>query len=184
MTSANYSEMTAIPAHVRYLAKQDTPTAEFPVDIKWSNLTMDVPAIGEIVHVRMNSIKAARVEGYFVEHGFLGLLVKPLAPPSWYVKQNGRFSTCHVFGTEVDPLRADDLKLRATVRVVQIPGFDGDGYRKLSADRYTVRVYRNADNSLLLDCAATRTTPELAVKLAEKFCQKNGLVIFAVEFPS
>jgi hypothetical protein len=183
-TQANYRQMTTIPPHIVHVAKQNTPIDEIPIDIKWSNVTTPVPAIGEIIRVRINRIGPARVERYFVEHNFLGLLVTPFAPPEWYVKQNGRGSTCHVFGTEIDPLEADPLNLRVRVRVARIRGLDRHGFLRKTADRYVVKVYRNADNGLLLDGSQLRTTPELAFKLAEKFCQKNGLVIFNVEFPS
>lgn len=175
--SSNYRRMTTVPAHIKYQPKAGTPRAEVPTDIKWSHLTFDVPAIGAIVHVRINRIGPSRVMSYFVKDDFLGLLVQPLAPPEWYVKQNGRLSECHVFGTEVDPL-TDDPALRATARVVQ----HRDGVDR-KRDRYTVQV-RNADGSLLLDGREMRRDPELAVKLAEKFCAKNKLNLFRVEVPS
>lgn len=175
--SASYKRLSTIPAHVTFLAPANTPTAELPTDYKWSNLTFAVPAIGEIVNVRINRLRASRVVGYFVEHGFLGLLVKPLAPPEWFVKQNGRFSECHVFGTEVDPM-TDDESLRAMVRVVRHENvLDRRGHK------YTVQV-RKADGSLLLDGTETRRDPELAVKLADKFCTRNKLNLFSVELPS
>jgi len=176
MTST-YRKLSTVPVHIRYLATQATPSADMPTDIKWSNLTFDVPAIGDLVFVRINRIRAARVVSYFVEHGFLGLLVVPLAPPEWFVKQNGRFSECHVFGTEVDPM-TDDPALRATVRVVRHLNLsDRRGHK------YTVQV-RSATGTLLLDGTETRRDPELAVKLAEKFCTRNKLSLFSVELPS
>ena len=176
----DYRQMDVVPAHICYLAKQDTPTAEIPTDIKWSNLTMDVPPIGAIVHVRFNGIKAARVERYFVEHGFLGLLVKPLAPPEWFVKQNGRGSTCHVFGTEVDPMTDDPAK-RAVVRIIRHRDLAGTSiYRKRRiGDRFTARVF-DARGQMMLDGCEVRTTVEGALKLAEKFCAKNKLNLFSV----
>lgn len=175
--SSSYKRLSTIPAHVAFIAPANTPTAELPTAYKWSNLTFPVPAIGALVNVRINRLRASRVVGYFVEHGFLGLLVKPLAPPEWFVKQNGRFSEAHVFGTEVDPL-TDDESLRATARVVRHR--DPSDRR---GDKYTVQV-RRADGSLLLDGTETRRDPELAVKLAEKFCTRNKLNLFSVEFPS
>lgn len=181
--SSNYRRMTTVPTHIKYQPKAGTPRAEIPTGIKWSHLTFDVPAIGAIVHVRINRIGPSRVMSYFVEDDFLGLLVQPLAPPEWFVKQNGRFSECHVFGTEVDPL-TDDPARRATAHVVRHrdPSDIGHGTRR-KGDRYTVQV-RNADGSLLLDGREKRRDPELAVKLAEKFCVKNKLNLFRVEVPS
>jgi hypothetical protein len=186
MTTA-YRQLSTVPAHIRYLAKQDTPRDEIPTGIKWSNLTFDVPAIGDIVNVRINRLRASRVVGYFTEHGFLGLLVKPLAPPEWFVKQNGRFSEAHVFGAEVDPL-TDVEALRVTARVVRHrdPSDVSYGTRR-KGDRYTVNVYSiGADgrDMLLLNGREMRKDPELVVKLAEKFCARNGLNLFSVEFPS
>lgn len=181
--TTTYQQLSTVPAHIRYVAQQNTPIAEIPSDIKWSNLTFDVPLIGTVVNVRMNRIRAARVVGYFTEQGFLGLLVKPLAPPEWFVKQNGRFSECHVFGSEIEPL-TDDPDKRVTARVVRHR--DPSDHRmhvRRAGDRYTVNVY-DARGVLLLHGREMRKDPELAVKLAEKFCTRNGLNLFSVEFPS
>ena len=67
-----------------------------------------VPAVGEIVNVRVNSIGKSRVLKYFVEHGFLGLFVQPLDPPQWYIKQNGADEPCHVFPAETEELRLSE----------------------------------------------------------------------------
>jgi hypothetical protein len=72
-----------------------------PTVIKWSGDTMAIPAIGAEVHVRINSIGRAIVIDYFAEHGWFGLLVRPLHPPAWFVKQNGREAPAHVFGNEL-----------------------------------------------------------------------------------
>ena len=64
-----------------------------------------IPAVGETINVRINSIGASVVKKYFVEHGFLGLLVQPINPPSWYIKQNGVDEPCHVYPAEVEELR-------------------------------------------------------------------------------
>ena len=58
-----------------------------------------VPAVGSEVCVKINGIGRAIVQKYFVEHGFVGLIVQPLSPPDWYVKQNGD-DPCHVFPAE------------------------------------------------------------------------------------
>tara|TARA_R110000824_G_scaffold369091_1_gene558513 strand:+ start:579 stop:926 length:348 start_codon:yes stop_codon:yes gene_type:complete len=59
-----------------------------------------IPAVGSEVNVKINSIGRAKVLKYFVEHGFIGLLVQPLNPPTWYIKQNGADDPCHVFPAE------------------------------------------------------------------------------------
>ena len=66
----------------------------------WSGNTAP-PAIGDPVGVRINRIGLAKVRGYFVEAGWLGVHVDPVAPPEWYVKQNGLGAPCHVFGAEI-----------------------------------------------------------------------------------
>lgn len=175
-----YKEMNEIPTHITYQAKQDTPIAEIPTELKWSSLTMPVPAVGTVVHVRINRIGFARVERYFIEDGFLGLLVLPLAPPEWYVKQNGRSTPAHVFGTEIDPMPEVRPERLVTAKVLQ--GFSVrvvNGVKK----RFTVEV-RDINGRPLLNGREERTTAELAVKLAERFCKKNDLVLYAVEVPS
>lgn len=174
---SNYRRVSTVPAYIRYQPQHETPRNEIPTDIKWSHMTFDVPAVGDTVRVRINRIGPSRVIGYFVDDGFLGLLVRPLAPPEWFVKQNGRFSECHVFGSEIEPL-TDDPASRVTARVVRHR--DPIDHKR---DRYTVQV-RKADGSLLLDGTEKRRDPELAVKLAEKFCARNQLTLFCVEFPS
>ena len=70
-----------------------------------------VPAVGDIVNVRVNSIGKCKVLKYFVEHNFLGLFVQPLNPPLWYVKQNGADEPCHVFPAETEELRLNGEQL-------------------------------------------------------------------------
>jgi hypothetical protein len=59
-----------------------------------------IPAVGSEVTVKINGIGRSKVLRYFVEHGFIGLLVQPLNPPTWYIKQNGADDPCHVFPAE------------------------------------------------------------------------------------
>lgn len=68
--------------------------------LEWSS-EKPLPKIGEEVFVRINGIGKAIVEKYFVENGFIGLIVKPTNPPRWYVRQNGKETSCHVFGSEL-----------------------------------------------------------------------------------
>ena len=71
-----------------------------------------VPAVNTLVNVKINGIGRSKVLRYFTEHGFLGLVVKPLSPPDWYAKQNGADAECHVFPAECEELRVlhDDGK--------------------------------------------------------------------------
>ena len=70
-----------------------------------------LPSVGSEVNVAINSIGRSKVLKYFVEHGFIGLVVQPINPPDWYLKQNGD-DPCHVFPAEVTELqvRNDDGK--------------------------------------------------------------------------
>ncbi len=67
-----------------------------------------LPAVGTEVEVKINSIGRSKVLKYFVEHGFIGLVVQPQNPPTWYVKQNGADEPCHVFPAEVLELQVRD----------------------------------------------------------------------------
>lgn len=62
--------------------------------------TKAIPVIGSKLNVKINGIGEAIVKKYFVEHGFIGMIVQPLNPPSWYVNQNGADEPCHVFPAE------------------------------------------------------------------------------------
>ena len=72
-----------------------------------------IPAVGSEVNVTINGIGRSKVLKYFVEHGFIGLVVQPQNPPTWYIKQNGADEPCHVFPAEVTELqvRNDDGKV-------------------------------------------------------------------------
>jgi len=54
----------------------------------------------------MNQLGPATVKGYFIEHGWLGLLCEFHDPPDWWKRQNakepGRLG--HIFGTEFKPV--------------------------------------------------------------------------------
>ena len=70
--------------------------------------TKAIPQIGAEVCVKINGIGRSIVKKYFVEHGFIGLLVQPLSPPDWYIKQNGANEPCHVFPAECLELQERD----------------------------------------------------------------------------
>ena len=75
--------------------------------------TKPIPAVGSEVNVKINGIGRSKVLKYFVEHGFIGLLVQPVDPPEWYRKQNASttdsalydWDACHVFPAEVAELQ-------------------------------------------------------------------------------
>ena len=67
--------------------------------------TKQIPYIGTDVNVKINGIGRSVVKKYFVEYGFIGLIVKPYDPPAWYIKQNGADAVCHVFPSETEEFR-------------------------------------------------------------------------------
>lgn len=87
------------------------PKVEQPVnsytefeELQWSS-NKPFPKVGSEVCVSINSIGRSKVLKYFVEHGYIGLLVQPLNPPAWYIKQNGADEPCHVYPSETLELR-------------------------------------------------------------------------------
>ena len=72
--------------------------------LAWAS-TKAIPAIGSKLNVKINGIGESIVKKYFVEYGFIGMLVTPQNPPAWYIKQNGADSECHVFPAECEELR-------------------------------------------------------------------------------
>lgn len=67
-----------------------------------------IPQVGEQIVITVNGIGPARVQGYFVEHSFAGVIAKPLAPPDWFKRnvandKKGPLGDCAgVFGAEFD----------------------------------------------------------------------------------
>lgn len=74
------------------------PTTDLP---RWSGAAPP-PPIGDTVNVRLNGLGFSRVEGYFVEDGWLGVVIKPANPPDWFVRQKGAGASGHVFGIEIN----------------------------------------------------------------------------------
>ena len=88
--------------------------------LQWvANKTL--PPVDSEVTVKINGIGRSKVLKYFVEHGFIGLVVQPLNPPTWYRDQNAStadsalydWDSCHVFPAECLELqvRNDDGKV-------------------------------------------------------------------------
>ena len=71
-------------------------------ELQWSG-TNPPPAIGMTIKAEINGIGLCKVTGYFADGGYLGVLAKPLNPPAWYVKQNGKDAIGHFFGAEIIP---------------------------------------------------------------------------------
>lgn len=97
----NAYNLTVLPNFTTVGPDSIKPGAVLAEGPKWSG-GAEPPAIGETVTVKINRIGEAKVRGYFVEFGWLGLHVDPVNPPEWYVKQNGLGAPCHVFGAEIE----------------------------------------------------------------------------------
>jgi len=83
-----------------------------PPELKWSKTAAfpEPPAVGTRVHVRFNRLGVGTVQGYFVEHGWLGVHVLPDARPQWHIDQNGLEKNYYlVFGNEIAPVVAATL---------------------------------------------------------------------------
>lgn len=105
---SNVYNMTEVPAGIVQLDPKvlERVRQEQPDAILWTGTgTFETPPpIGARVNVRMNGFGLSTVTGYFVEHKFLGLQVKPDVRPKWHQEQQpGRRVIC-VFGTEIQPL--------------------------------------------------------------------------------
>jgi hypothetical protein len=97
-----YREFFAIPEYVSRVAKDgESPESD---GVPWWSGSMPLPKIGEKVNVIMNGLGIGVVEKYFVEYGWLGVMVKLDSPPEWYVKQNGANHLAHIYGVEMKPL--------------------------------------------------------------------------------
>ena len=80
-----------------------------------------IPLVGSEVNVKINGIGHSVVKKYFVEHGFIGLIVQPTNPPTWYKNQNPSkkdsdlydWDACHVYPAECTELevRNEDGKV-------------------------------------------------------------------------
>lgn len=97
-SNESYREMDTIPPHVRHQARDGV---KCPPEVKWSG-DGEVPPIGALIRLRINSIGPARVTRYAVHHGWLGVIAAPLNPPSWWLKQNARGSSALAFGAEIE----------------------------------------------------------------------------------
>lgn len=60
-----------------------------------------LPEVGNDVQVVINDIGPGECVGHFVEHGYVGAVIKLNSPPDWWVSQNGEKETAHVFPNEM-----------------------------------------------------------------------------------
>ncbi len=72
-------------------------------DGKWSGTFF--PKIGDKIKANINEIGICQVLGYYEEGGYIGVIAKPEKPPKWYIKQNGKYGMCGLFGAEIRELK-------------------------------------------------------------------------------
>lgn len=92
---------TQLPAWVPGARKPDGNVAGGTMDAPAWYGDGAPPAIGALVKITINGIGLAKVVGYFIEGGYLGVLNQPLDPPAWYVKQNNGNVVGGAFGPEI-----------------------------------------------------------------------------------
>lgn len=94
---ASEYNLTEVPARLKEFALLET-------DLKWSGV-WPVPKIGDRVNINFNNLGSGIVESYFIEHDYLGVLVKLDNPPEWKQKQappgSKYHGVAHVFGAEI-----------------------------------------------------------------------------------
>lgn len=98
--TTNYQEFATLPAFVQAQWTDGMVSNAAEGVVLWGGKGVEPPAIGTEIMATMNGLGAATVAGYFVERGFLGLLVAFKNPPEWYVKQNRGNPPGHLFGPE------------------------------------------------------------------------------------
>ncbi len=96
-----YQEFTTLPEYQTGHWQDKMPVKTG--DVTWFNANPP-PPIGAKVRATINRLGTAKVIGYFVEEGYLGLLVTLDNPPDWHVKQNRRNIKAHLFGPEFEPV--------------------------------------------------------------------------------
>ena len=89
---------------------RETPLPEIE-ELWWSGRDlMAPPPVGSTIRVTMNNLGLARVTGYFVQDGFLGVRAILQDPPEWLIEQHKRtaikhpewdLERGHFFGSEI-----------------------------------------------------------------------------------
>ena len=66
---------------------------------KWSGKT--IPKVGDTITAKVNNIGKCYVLGYLLQDEWISVIVKPLNPPEWFIKQNGKSALATLFGAEI-----------------------------------------------------------------------------------
>ena len=81
-----------------YLTATLQGTDELPTG-KWSGKA--IPKIGDTITAKINNIGKCYVLGYLLQDEWISIIAKPLNPPEWFIKQNGKSALVTLFGAEI-----------------------------------------------------------------------------------
>lgn len=80
------------------------PISSLPPHAKWVQDGFAAPPpIGTRVRVKINQLGTGTVQGYFIEHGWVGVHVLPDVRPPWHLEANPGKNYYLVFGGEIEP---------------------------------------------------------------------------------
>ena len=82
-----------------YLTATLQGTDELPAG-KWSGKT--IPEIGDTITAKINNLGKCYVLGYLLQDEWISIIAKPLNPPEWFIKQNGKSALVTLFGAEIE----------------------------------------------------------------------------------
>ena len=81
-----------------YLTATLRGTDELPAG-KWSGKA--IPKIDDTISAKINNLGKCYVLGYFLQSEWISVIAKPLNPPEWFIKQNGKSALVTLFGAEI-----------------------------------------------------------------------------------
>ena len=67
---------------------------------KWSG--KNIPKIGDTISAKINNLGNCYVLGYLLQNEWISIIVKPLNPPEWFIKQNGKSALTTLFRAEIE----------------------------------------------------------------------------------
>ncbi|MBR2426873.1 MAG: hypothetical protein IKB16_09055 [Lentisphaeria bacterium] len=82
-----------------YLTATLQGTDELPTG-KWSG--KNIPKIGDTISAKINNLGKCYVLGYLLQDEWISVIAKPLNPPEWFIKQNGKSALATLFGAEIE----------------------------------------------------------------------------------
>jgi hypothetical protein len=121
----SYTEHHTLPEFVMAEQDEDGATTNLGGAPVWSGQGAP-PAIGEVVNIEINERGFGTVRNYFVQSGWLGIVVDLADPPAEYVERQGGNVPCHVFGAELAaPALAPDGDAFSPSHLDQLRAFYG-----------------------------------------------------------